>query len=380
MLRIPACGSYRIVARRKNPAMVDISKVRKALEAVMDPELKRSLVELGMVKDIQANGSRVEVTVALTTPGCPLKKRISDDVKQAAMTVPGVDNVDVKFTTLSAKERVRTLGGDDSQPSQAQQLSNVHQVVAVMSGKGGVGKSLVTALLAVSLARDGRKVGILDADITGPSVPKMFGLTQSPKGSELGLFPAETRIGINVISINLLLPQDDLPVIWRGPLIANTIKQFWKDVVWGDMDYLLVDLPPGTSDAPLTVMQSLPLSGVVVVSSPQDLAGMVVRKAVKMAEQLKVPVLGVVENMSYFTCPDNGKQYEIFGPSRGEELATAAGAPLLAKLPLDPAIAQLCDAGRVEEYQSEAYDTLARAFAEVAVPPEESCVGREARN
>jgi len=352
--------------------MTDAAHVRKALEAVMDPELKRSLVELGMVKDVQVNGGQVEVTVALTTPACPLKSRIAEDVKQAVSKLPGVEIVNVNFGTLSAKERVRALGGEDDQPSPAQQMSLVRQVVAVMSGKGGVGKSLVTALLAVSLARDGRKVGILDADITGPSIPKLFGLTGAPRGSEMGLLPAETRTGIEVISINLLLPQQDLPVIWRGPIVANTIKQFWKDVVWGDLDYLLVDLPPGTSDAPLTVMQSLPLSGVVVVSSPQDLAGMVVRKAIGMAEQLKVPILGVVENMSYFTCPDTGKRHEIFGPSRGEALAAAAKAPLLAILPLDPTIAQLCDAGRIDEYQSEAYDSLAQAFAEVAAPAEKT--------
>ena len=336
----------------------------------MDPELKRSLVELGMVKDIQVADGRVDVTIALTTPSCPLKGRIEADVKDAVSRLEGVKSVTVGFGTLSAEERVRALGGDDGEPSPAQQLSKVRRVVAVMSGKGGVGKSLVTGLLAVSLARDGHRVGILDADITGPSIPKMFGLSTVAGGSELGFFPATTRLGIQVMSINLLLPEADMPVIWRGPLIGNTVKQFWKDVVWGDLDYLLVDLPPGTSDAPLTVMQSLPLNGVVVVSSPQDLAGMVVRKAVKMAEQLKVPVLGVVENMSYFVCPDTGKRHEIFGPSRGGELARAAGAPLLATLPLDPAVAELCDAGRVEEYQSEAYDTLARAFAEMAVPAE----------
>jgi Mrp family chromosome partitioning ATPase len=236
----------------------------------------------------------------------------------------------------------------------------------VMSGKGGVGKSLVTVLLAASLARDGYSVGVLDADITGPSIPKMLGLTERAGVSELGIFPVTTSLGIRVMSINLLLPQEDMPVIWRGPLIGGTIKQFWKDVVWGDLDYLMVDLPPGTSDAALTVMQSIPLDGVVMVSSPQELAGMVVRKGVRMAEQMKVPVLGVVENMSYFVCPDTGKHHEIFGPSRGEELARAAGAPLLARLPLDPALARLPDSGRLEEYESEEYEILAATFAEVA--------------
>ncbi|MHB8926595.1 MAG: Mrp/NBP35 family ATP-binding protein [Bacillota bacterium] len=246
----------------------------------------------------------------------------------------------------------------------AEQLSHVRSVVAVMSGKGGVGKSLVTGMLATALARQGRKVGILDADITGPSIPKMFGLGPGVDGSEFGLMPPTTGLGTRIMSINLLLDQEDVPVIWRGPLIAGAIKQFWTDVVWGDLDVLLVDLPPGTSDAPLTVMQSLPLSGVVVVSTPQDLAGMVVRKAVKMAGQMNIPVLGVVENMSYFVCPDSGKRHEIFGPSRGEELAKAADAPLLARLPIDPQLAMLCDAGRVEEYRSEEAEGMAKVVAE----------------
>lgn len=346
--------------------MVDVAQVRKALEAVMDPEINRNLVELGMVKDILVEDGKVEVTVALTTPACPLKDRIETDVKGALLRLPGVDATTVRFGTLTPEERVRALGAGDEEPSPAQQLSDVRQVIAVMSGKGGVGKSLVTALLATSLARAGHKVGVLDADITGPSIPRMFGLAARAGGDALGIFPVATSLGIRVISINLLLPQEDLPVIWRGPLIGNTIKQFWKDVLWDELDYLLVDLPPGTSDAPLTVMQSIPLDGVVVVSSPQDLAGMVVRKAVRMVEQMKVPVLGVVENMSYFVCPDTGNRHEIFGPSRGEEMARAANAPLLARLPLDPAIAQLCDAGRIEEYQSEPYEILASTFAEVA--------------
>ena len=350
--------------------MADAAQVRKALEAVMDPELRRNLVELGMVKDVQVEDGRVDVTIALTTPACPLKSQIETDARREIMKLPGVDNVAIQFGTLTPEERVRVTGGEgDEGPTPAQQLSNVGQVVAVMSGKGGVGKSMVTALLAVSLARAGKRVGILDADITGPSIPKMFGLAAKAGGAEWGIFPVTTRAGIRVISINLLLPQDDLPVVWRGPLVGNAVKQFWKDVVWGDLDYLLVDLPPGTSDVPLTVMQSLPLSGVVVVSSPQDLAGMVVRKAVRMAEQMKVRLMGVVENMSYFVCPDTGHHHEIFGPTRGEELARAAAAPLLARLPLDPDIARFCDAGRVEEYTSEALETLARAFSEVAAAP-----------
>ena len=350
--------------------MADDAQVRKALEAVIDPELKRNLVELGMVKDIQIQDGRVGVTVALTTPACPLSSQIEDDVRREVMDLPGVRQVDVTFGTLSADERLKALGGEDEEPSPAQRLSRIGRVVAVMSGKGGVGKSLVTATLAVSLARQGLKVGILDADITGPSIPKMFGLSEKADFSETGIFPVASRLGVRVVSMNLLLPEEDMPVIWRGPLVAGAIKQFWTDVVWGDLDYLLVDMPPGTSDAPLTVMQSLPLAGAIMVSSPQDLAGMVVRKAVRMAVNMKVPVLGVVENMSFFTAPDTGNRYEIFGPSRGDELARAANAPLLARLPLDPVITALCDAGRVEDYESEELRSLTTAFFAVAAARE----------
>jgi Mrp family chromosome partitioning ATPase len=243
--------------------------------------------------------------------------------------------------------------------------NNVDHTIAVMSGKGGVGKSLIASLLAVALRREGHRVGILDADITGPSIPRMF----FPDGARLGsspsgILPAETEMGIKVMSINLLLESEDQAVIWRGPLISGAIKQFWTDVSWGELDYLVVDLPPGTSDASLTVMQSLPLSGVVLVSSPQGLAGMVVRKAAQMARQLSVPVLGLVENMSYFVCPENGRRYEIFGPSHTHETAARLGAPLLGQLPIDPEIAKLCDTGDIETYSAPGFTTIAQRLAE----------------
>ncbi|HEY3313786.1 MAG TPA: Mrp/NBP35 family ATP-binding protein [Bacillota bacterium] len=347
--------------------MVDQGEVRKALSKVMDPELGRSLEELGMIKEVKVDGGKVEVTVALTTPSCPLRGGIEADVKQAVAAVPGVEDVQVRMGQLSPEELAKISGGPGAEggPTQAQQLSHIGVVVAVMSGKGGVGKSMVTSMLAVSLAREGKKVGILDADITGPSIPRMFGLKGQADASEFGIIPVATPdLGIQVMSINLLLGQEDLPVIWRGPLISGAIRQFWTDVVWGDLDVLLVDLPPGTSDAPLTVMQALPLSGAVVVSTPQDLAGMVVRKAVKMANQLGIPILGVVENMSYFACPESGKRHEVFGPSRGEELARAADAPLLARLPIDPQLARLSDAGRIEDYRSDDFVAMARTMLE----------------
>jgi Mrp family chromosome partitioning ATPase len=248
-------------------------------------------------------------------------------------------------------------------------LNNIDRVVAVMSGKGGVGKSSVAALLAVALRRQGKRVGVLDADITGPSIPKMFGLHEPPPMGPVGIIPPETEEEIRVMSINLLLPNEDEAVIWRGPLISGAIRQFWGDVLWADLDYLIVDLPPGTSDASLTVMQSMPLNGVVLVTSPQGLAGMVVRKAARMAGQLNVPLIGVVENMSYATCPNCGERIEIFGPSKSEQVAAQVGAPFLGRLPLDPELAERCDAGEIERYEGEAFEPIARAIQE-RVPEE----------
>ncbi|KJS15837.1 MAG: DNA-binding protein [Peptococcaceae bacterium BRH_c4b] len=235
------------------------------------------------------------------------------------------------------------------------EYNEIKHVIGVMSGKGGVGKSSVTSLLAMGLQKQGFKVGILDADITGPSIPKMFGLHERPGNYNDCLLPVTTSSGIKVMSINLLLPNEDDPVIWRGPILAGAVKQFWTDVAWGRVDYLIVDLPPGTGDVPLTAMQSLPLDGMVVVTSPQQLAQMVVRKAIKMSSQLGIPLLGMVENMSYFKCPDCGKEVSVFGPSRGEQMALSEGIRLLEILPIDPALAELCDQGRVEEYQTDAF-------------------------
>ena len=242
----------------------------------------------------------------------------------------------------------------DEVQGQAEALNRVDHVVAVMSGKGGVGKSSVAAMLAVNMRRAGKRVGLLDADITGPSIPRMFGLVKQPAMSPLGIVPPETASGIKVMSINLLLSREDEAVIWRGPLVASAIKQFWGDVYWGDLEALIIDLPPGTSDAPLTVMQSIPLSGIVLVTSPQELAGMVVRKAAKMAAGLNVPILGLVENMSHVVCPTCGARIEVFGPSNAEHTLQLAGIPFLGRIPIDPHLAACCDAGEIERYESEA--------------------------
>ena len=226
--------------------------------------------------------------------------------------------------------------------------ASVKKVIAVVSGKGGVGKSTVTSMLAVAMARKGKRVGVLDADITGPSAPKAFGVTECQGANEDGLYPALSRSGIQIMSINLLLDNPDDPVVWRGPVIAGAVKQFWTDVIWEDVDFMFVDMPPGTGDVPLTVFQSLPVDGIVIVTSPQDLVSMIVAKAVKMANMMHVPVLGFVENYSYLQCPDCGKKIEVFGKSHLDEVAEQFGLPILARLPIDPKVAEAYDAGLME--------------------------------
>jgi len=231
--------------------------------------------------------------------------------------------------------------------------SNIKHVIAVVSGKGGVGKSLVTSLLAVAAHNKGKSVAILDADITGPSIPKAFGVNDRIMQGEFGILPATTKTGIELMSTNLLLEHEDDPVVWRGPVISGVIGQFWSDVVWGDIDYMFVDMPPGTGDVALTVFQSLPIDGVVLVTSPQDLVSMIVSKAVKMAQMMNIPVYGFVENYSYFQCPDCGKQYQIFGESKLDEVAMSYGLPVLARLPIDPETAKHFDEGNMENVNLE---------------------------
>ena len=242
----------------------------------------------------------------------------------------------------------------------ANAMSSVKRVIAVVSGKGGVGKSTVTASLAAAMAKRGRKVAVLDADITGPSIPKAFGVHERAVGDDYGILPVDTRTGIKLMSLNLLVANESDPVVWRGSLIAGTVKQFWSDVQWGDVDYMFVDMPPGTGDVPLTVFQSLPVDGIIVVTSPQELVSMIVEKAVKMAEMMNIPILGLVENYSYFRCPDCGKQHHIFGESHIEEIASAHGLKVAARLPIDPALATACDAGEVENLSPNYLEDVAK--------------------
>ena len=251
----------------------------------------------------------------------------------------------------------RTAPSDFLAP--ANEMSHIKKVIGVVSGKGGVGKSLVTSMLAVEAQRRNLSAAILDADVTGPSIPKAFGITKKAQSSGDYILPAITKSGIKLMSVNLLLEDETQPVVWRGPIIAGTVKQFWSDVVWGDVDYMFIDMPPGTGDVPLTVFQSLPVDGIVIVTSPQELVGMIVEKAVNMAKLMNIPVLGIVENMSYFVCPDCGKKHEIFGESHTDETAKKFGVKCLAKLPFDPELTKLTDKGLIELYETRALEPAA---------------------
>lgn len=243
-------------------------------------------------------------------------------------------------------------------------LSSVKKVIAVVSGKGGVGKSLITSMLAVTAQSMGYQSAVLDADVTGPSIPQAFGLHGNAEGSDDGIYPMQSRLGVRVMSVNLLLEKEDQPVVWRGPVISGVINQFWQEVVWGDVDFMFVDMPPGTGDVPLTVFQSLPVDGIIIVTTPQDLVTLIVKKAVNMAKLMNVPILGIVENMSYFECPDCGKKHSIFGESRLEEAAAEMEIPVLARLPINPANAALVDKGAIELCEEKQFEKLIKDIAE----------------
>jgi Mrp family chromosome partitioning ATPase len=349
-------------------------EVRQALAQVMHPEIARSLVDLGMIKAVTVENGKVGVTVALPFLNVPIKDGLLGSVREAVERLDASLGVEVEAVEMSQKERAGFMAAADGGPKQGRHPGDIAHVLAVVSGKGGVGKSSVAGLLAVALRRKGYRVGLLDADITGPSIPRMFGVSQQPVGSPLGVMPVESKSGVRLISINLMLPREDEAVIWRGPLISNVIKQFWSEVFWGELDYLVVDLPPGTSDAALTVMQSIPLSGIVLVTSPQDLAGMVVRKAARMARQMGAPVLGVVENMGYLTCPGCGARIDVFGPSQAAGTARMIGAPLLGHLPLDPELAARCDAGEIEDYPAGEFEVIVERIVE-RIPEERAGTG-----
>lgn len=320
-------------------------EIMEALKNVVDPEIHRNVVELNMVRNLVVDDDgNVSFTLALTIPACPLRDQIAADARAAVSALPGVKSVQVTLGAMTDEERNAVLGITPPQTTS----HSIGRVLAVMSGKGGVGKSLVTGLLATALKRAGYKVGILDADITGASIPKLFGVHGPLMAANNKIQPIQSRTGIKIVSVNLALENESTAFVWRGSMITKAITQFWNDVDWGALDFLLVDMPPGTSDAALTVMQELTVSGIVMVTSPQALATMIVKKALDMAQKMNAPIWGVIENMAGFTAPDTGKHYEIFGPSHAAEVAEAAGVPLLARLPIEPTIASLCDAGEIE--------------------------------
>ncbi len=336
--------------------MTDRNDIMKALGNVMDPELGVDLVTLGMIRDVKMQGDTVSVMVALTAPGCPLKNKIGKDIEEELKKLQGVSKVGVLFGSMTEAERENTFqkAGGKGQTQQTEdplkKLSGqpIKRIIAVGSGKGGVGKSLVTSLLAVAASRKGFKVGVIDADITGPSIPTIFGQKGLLVAGEKGVEPRKTKKGIEMVSMNLLIPDPTTPVIWRGPVLAGVLRQFYTDVNWGNLDLLFVDLPPGTADVPLTVFQIFPIDGMVVVTSPQELANLVVTKALKMAAEMSIPLVGVVENMTYFVCKD-GEKVEVFGKSRVQERCKEQGVPYLGGMPIDPSYARIADEGAIED-------------------------------
>jgi Mrp family chromosome partitioning ATPase len=341
------------------PKQISKSDIYQALSHVNHPEItNRNLVDLRVISEVHVKDSNVHVTLALPNLQSPIKGELIEAVKQAVSEITDNLNVDISVTEMNPEQRSAFLAIAREEHSSPKPSTHVKKVIAVLSGKGGVGKSSVAGLLASSLRRAGYQVGILDADITGPSIPKIFGVSKSPEVSPEGILPVRSFRGIKIMSINLLLPDKDQPVVWRGPLIGGAITQFWTEIAWGNLDYLIIDLPPGTSDAALTVMQSLPLNGVLLVTSPQDLAGMVVRKASFMALRLGIPIIGLVENMSYIICPKCSNRINLFGNSRADETARKIGTELLGHLALDSALSVFCDSGEIEEYYSEAFEVI----------------------
>jgi ATP-binding protein involved in chromosome partitioning len=336
------------------PSAVTHDAVMAALATVNDPELHASIIRLGMVKDVALEGSKVRVTVELTTPACPLKDRIQSDI-EAALVPIGVEEVAI---TWGANVQAST-------PKEGQKpIEGVRNIIAVASNKGGVGKSTVAANLAVALAKAGASVGLVDADITGPNLPTMFGLAQGlQRESTDGLRPIE-RFGVRLVSIGFLLPKGT-PVVWRGPMIGSAVRQLLHDVPWGELDYLIIDLPPGTSDASMSMAQEAPVAGVVIVSTPQDVSLEDAMKAVAMFEKLDVPVFGMVENMSYFIAPDTGARYDIFGHGGARKAAEDLGIDFLGEIPIEPAVREGSDRGEPIVY-GHPESASARAIEQIA--------------
>ncbi len=328
--------------------------ILRALSTVRDPDLGRDLVSLGMIENLSIAGDSVSFTVVLTTPACPLKGKIESDCRRAVAAVPGVREINIKMDA-------RVVSGRAARGKQS--LPNIRNVIAVGSGKGGVGKTTVAVNLALALAETGAKVGILDADVTGPNVPLMIGASGEPRGHDNRIEPL-ISYGVKVISIAFFVPEGT-PVIWRGPMVGGAIQQFYNDVEWGELDYLIVDLPPGTGDASISLAQLVALTGAVIVSTPQDVALLDATKSLRMFERLEVPILGIVENMSYFICPHCNEHVDIFGHGGAEKAAERLGVPFLGRVPLNPQIRQGGDEG-VPILRGNPQSVEAEAFREIA--------------
>ena len=338
---------------------ISTEAVYDVLATIHHPELPDfHLLELGMIPDVAIQDNHIGVTLALPTLDAPIKPDLIKSVQGAVENIRSGLSVEIKVVQMDDQHKTAFMAMAKEAAQKPRVGRQIDNVIAVMSGKGGVGKSSVAVLLASALQRRGFKVGVLDADITGPSIPMMFGAQQAPPYDPQGILPVQSLKGIKIMSINLLLPDTDQPVVWRGPLISRAIEQFWRDILWGNLDFLVVDLPPGTADAALTVMQSLPLDGIILVTSPQDLAGMVVRKAANMAIHLGIRLIGLVENMSHVICPQCGTRINVFGESHAGEVVRLIGIPLLGRLPFDPEIAQRCDQGEIESYKGEVFEEI----------------------
>jgi Mrp family chromosome partitioning ATPase len=361
--------TFTVIPNKEEGAMAEAvteSLIYEELEMVVHPEIqKQNLVELGMIAGVRVDGNRVNITVTLPYLKVPFKDELVQSIQDTVLRIDAELEVDVDIQEMSSQQKKKFLARAKQDQTGSLLASQIGCVLAVMSGKGGVGKSSITGLLAASLRRRNYRVGVLDADVTGPSIPKIFGAHQQLMAGPHGPMPVESSTGIKLISINLVLAEEGQAVIWRGPMVSKVIEQFWRDIAWGQIDYLIVDLPPGTSDAALTVMQSLPLNGIVLVTSPQDLAGMVVRKAANMATTIGIPMLGLIENMSYLDCPECHAHIEVFGPSQTVETARQAGLDRLGNLPLDPDLAVMCDRGKVEEYRREVFESIVDQILEL---------------
>ncbi|MGQ9630476.1 MAG: Mrp/NBP35 family ATP-binding protein [bacterium] len=328
--------------------------VLSALRSVIDPDLGKDIVSLGMVRDISIEGSKVGFRFVLTTPACPLKDKMEREAREALLTIKGVEDVEIK---MDAKVTSRAL-------TERRTIPGVKNVIAVTSGKGGVGKTTVSVNIAVALAQSGASVGLLDADIYGPNIPIMMGIKGRPQTEGQRAKPLEAY-GVKVMSMGFFLPSDDAPVIWRGPMLNSMLRQFLFDVDWGELDYLVVDMPPGTGDVQLTLAQSVPITGGIIVTTPQDVASIDAKKALVMLRKVGVPLLGIVENMSYFICPHCGGRSEIFGKGGGERIGRELGVPFLGGIPLDPSIRAGGDSGKPASAE-DPESPRAKAFREIA--------------